>query len=303
VNNHQITLDFISKQAKKQVEILNKLQARFAKELVAGWEFDLDEVAGIIETGREALVRSINAWKKANLVEYTPPKRGTEIQILKRVTRAEVKIDFSAMREKAQRAYSKLDEMEDYVYSFGCRPQFIMNYFGEYDVKPCGKCDNCLSGAEVRSEKLEVRNNYSRRGEFSKSPLSRGVAEGRGVFTKRGKIANVDFDNIKVEKKTLNTKLTQLETLDLYNKGKSIAEIAKERELAENTIYGHLEFLIEKNLIKDINKLVDSKKQIKIMAAIKKVGAAKLTPIKDELGDDYSWEEIKIARAKFLSKK
>ena len=95
--------------------------------------------------------------------------------------------------------------------------------------------------------------------------------------------------------------MTQLETLDLYNKGKSVAEIAAQRELAENTIYGHLEFLIEKKLIKDIDKLVDSKKQDKIFAAIKKVGAAKLTPIKDELGDDYSWEEIKIARAKFKS--
>jgi ATP-dependent DNA helicase RecQ len=96
--------------------------------------------------------------------------------------------------------------------------------------------------------------------------------------------------------------LTQLETLDLYIKGKGVAEIAAERELTENTIYGHLEFLIEKNLIKDINKLVDSKKQEKIFTAIKKVGAAKLTPIKDELGDDYSWEEIKIARAKFNSR-
>ncbi|HTW96752.1 MAG TPA: helix-turn-helix domain-containing protein, partial [Candidatus Methylomirabilis sp.] len=73
------------------------------------------------------------------------------------------------------------------------------------------------------------------------------------------------------------------------------------RELTLNTIYEHLAFLVEKNLIKDISKLVNSKKQEKIIAAIKKVGADKLTPIKDELGDDYSWEEIKIARAKFLS--
>jgi len=123
-----------------------------------------------------------------------------------------------------------------------------------------------------------------------------------GRFTKYGfkkKKEEADFDEIKVEKKTLSTKLTQLETLDLFLKGKRIAEIAAEREMAENTIYGHLEFLIEKGLIKDINKLVDAKKQDKIFAAIKKVGADKLTPIKDHLGDDYSWEEIKLTRAKF----
>jgi ATP-dependent DNA helicase RecQ len=297
VNNHQMTLDFISKQAKKQVEILNKLQARFDKELIDGWEFDLDEVAGIIETSREALVRSINAWKKADLVEYTPPKRGTEIQILKRVPRSEVKIDFSAMREKAQRAYGKLDEMEDYVYHFGCRPEYILNYFGEFDVKPCGKCDNCLSSPPYEGG---ARGGFEKEKHSHKERFNRPfTTTPKPLLRKEG--GSADFGEIKVEKKTLNTKLTQLETLDLYNKGKSVAEIAAQRELAENTIYGHLEFLIEKKLIKDIDKLVDSKKQDKIFAAIKKVGAAKLTPIKDELGDDYSWEEIKIARAKFKS--
>jgi ATP-dependent DNA helicase RecQ len=297
VNSFPMTLDFVSKKAKKQVEILHKLNARFPKELIAGWEFDLEEVAGIIEVGREALVRSINSWKKAELAEYNPPKRGTEIRILKRLPREEVNIDFSALREKAERAYHKLDEMEDYVYTFGCRPQFIMNYFGEYDVKPCGKCDNCLSG----NDELRIKNE-----EFGEEKIYRqedAKPYKKVKYYPRQTKELADFDDIKVEKKTLSTKLTQLETLDLYNKGKSVAEIAVERELSENTIYSHLAFLIEKGLIKNIDKLVDSKKQDKIFAVMKKVGTEKLTPIKDELGDDYSWEEIKIARAKFLSKK
>ncbi|HTX86848.1 MAG TPA: RecQ family ATP-dependent DNA helicase [Candidatus Nanoarchaeia archaeon] len=302
VNNFQTTLDFVSKQAKKQVEILNKLQGRFAAELFAGWEFDLDEVAGIIEVGREALVRSINAWKKAELVEYTPPRRGTEIRILKRVPRAEIKIDFSAMRAKAARAYRKLDEMEDYVYHFGCRPEYILNYFGEYDVKRCGKCDNCLSGTSAVTHPASPGarhpsregNRYERSGN-KKVPSREGwrdASERRGVLS-------AEFDEIKIEKKTLNTKLTQLETLDLFNKNYDPAGIAGARGLTVNTIYEHLAFLVEKNLIKNIDKLVSSKKQDKIFAAIKKVGPAKLTPIREELGDDYSWEEIKIVRAKF----
>jgi ATP-dependent DNA helicase RecQ len=287
LNNFQTTLDFVSKKAKKQVEILNKLNARFLQELFAGWEFDVEEVAGIIDVEREALVRSINSWKKADLAEYIPPKRGTEIRILKREPREEVKIDFSAMREKANRAYKKLDEMEDYVYTFGCRPQYIMQYFGDDNFPPCGKCDNCLVGREERIDKREENGDvHSESGRFKKYGFKKKKEE-------------ADFDEIKVEKKTLSTKLTQLETLDLFLKGKRIAEIAAEREMAENTIYGHLEFLIEKGLIKDINKLVDAKKQDKIFAAIKKVGADKLTPIKDHLGDDYSWEEIKLTRAKF----
>jgi hypothetical protein len=31
---------------------------------------------------------------------------------------------------------------------------------------------------------------------------------------------------------------------------------------------------------------------------IKKIGMDKLTPIKDELGDNYSWDEIKLVMAR-----
>jgi ATP-dependent DNA helicase RecQ len=292
LNNFQMTCDFVSKKAKKQVEILNKLNTRFPQELFAGWEFDLEEVAGIIDVEREALVRSINSWKKAGLAEYTPPKRGTEIRILKRENREDVKIDFSAMREKANRAYKKLDEMEDYVYTFGCRPQYIMQYFGDDQFKSCGKCDNCLSGDEKINERLELKNDFSEPKRFKKY----------GFKSKKEKIEE-GFEEIKVEKKTLNTKLTQLETLDLFNKNYDPAAIAGARGFTLETIYNHLVFLIEKGLIKNIDKLVDAKKQDKIFAAIKKIGFDKLTPIKDELGDDYSWEEIKLARAKFLRQK
>jgi len=289
-NTYEKTLDFISHQAKKQLEILAKLNNRFGEELFSGWEFDLEEVSGIIEVEREALVRSINSWKKADLVEYIAPKRGTEIKMLKRLDRGEIKIDFTAMREKAERSYGKLDEIENYVFTSSCRPQTILNYFGDYEVESCGKCDNCLS----------PKKSFSTR-------TTHPVSEYRATPPKRGfinrKKEEVDFDGIKVEKKTLNTKLTQLETLELFNKKNIVEDIAKTRGLSLNTVYEHLSFLIEKGLIKDIDRLVDPKRQEKIISAIKKIGHEKLTPIREELGEEFSWEEIKIVRAKFLSKK
>jgi ATP-dependent DNA helicase RecQ len=291
LNNFEETLKLVSKQAKKQLEILNKLNERFTRELFSGWEFDPEEVSGIIGAEREALVRSINAWKKTGIAEYDPPKRGTEIRLLKRVERDEIKIDFAAMREKADRAYKKLDEMEAYVFSSGCRPRFILNYFGDGAFPSCGKCDNCLSGNEKgKAQNKKIKDNSS----FKRCPPA-GARE--KVFKKRGKSEFADFEEVKVEKKTLNTKLTQLETLELFNKNHSPAEIASLRNLATGTIYDHLTFLAEKGLIKNIDRLVDNNKQKIIMAAIKKIGAEKLTPIRKELGEDFSWEEIKIVRA------
>jgi ATP-dependent DNA helicase RecQ len=109
------------------------------------------------------------------------------------------------------------------------------------------------------------------------------------------KSSNREIKVVEPEKKTgLGTKLTQLETLELFNNGLSIREIAQKREVAESTIVSHLCFLIEKKLIKDIDKLVSSKKQKFISEAIEKVGSEKLKPIKEELGEKASYDEIKI---------
>ncbi len=40
----------------------------------------------------------------------------------------------------------KLREMMRYAETTECRARFILRYFGERDVEPCGHCDNCVSG-------------------------------------------------------------------------------------------------------------------------------------------------------------
>jgi ATP-dependent DNA helicase RecQ len=34
--------------------------------------------------------------------------------------------------------------MHGYVKTSGCREVYLLNYFGDVDAKPCGKCDNCV---------------------------------------------------------------------------------------------------------------------------------------------------------------
>ena len=46
-----------------------------------------------------------------------------------------------------------------------------------------------------------------------------------------------------------------------------------------------------------------NEKQKKIMAVVKKIGMDKLTPIREALGEEYSWDEIKLTLAKMKSKK
>jgi ATP-dependent DNA helicase RecQ len=91
---------------------------------------------------------------------------------------------------------------------------------------------------------------------------------------------------------------THLQTLDLYRQGLSLAAIAKKRSVQENTIIDHLIKLMECGYEMDLDRIVSPDRASAIEQAIATVGAEKLTPIKAHLGDDYSYEEIKLVRAK-----
>ncbi len=134
----------LGKRAKSQIEIVDSLGRKYREELIAGWEFNPEEVAVVLKVKKDSLLRTVKKLAEKDLVEYKPPFRGTEIKILKIVEPEDLNLDFKALRSKAERAYEKLNEMENYVYHLGCRQSYILNYFGDRNSQPCGRCDSCL---------------------------------------------------------------------------------------------------------------------------------------------------------------
>ena len=90
---------------------------------------------------------------------------------------------------------------------------------------------------------------------------------------------------------------SQMTTFQFYQQGLAPPEIARKRDLAVSTIYHHLSELIEMNQPIDIDTLVDKSKQKFILQAIDKIGAESLKILKEFLGEDYTYEEIKLVRA------
>lgn len=118
---------------------------------------------------------------------------------------------------------------------------------------------------------------------------------------------NSPMEEVEPKKKTNGSKAkpkekidTRLLTFDLYKEGKSIEEIASERAMSARTIEGHLAVCIERGLIK-LEELVPDDKVQKILAAAKELDTNLLSPIKGELGNDFSFAEIKyvIASVKY----
>ncbi|MDP3899548.1 MAG: RecQ family ATP-dependent DNA helicase [bacterium] len=258
-------VDYIKNQlnskAKIQQQSFTAFVEHFGDALKDGVNFSPDDLAQIAGVKRDAVTRLIKKLADENLAEYRPPFRGTEVKVLKRERPEDLTIDFRALAEKYKRDLNKLDLMESYVYDTRCRRQYILDYFSDIDSRACGVCDNCA------------------------------------IKTQNSNDENYALDEIKPEEIKLTTKLTQLETHELYEKGLTIAEIAQARNLKPGTIIQHLVFLIQAGKQIDIDKFVDAKKQKLILNTAKKVGTDTLTPIKEKLGNDISWDEIRLVLA------
>ncbi len=89
-------------------------------------------------------------------------------------------------------------------------------------------------------------------------------------------------------------------TLELYKQHLTMHEIAKKRGLALSTIASHLEKLILDGEDISVDSFVDSEKQQHIKQALEELGMQALSPIKEKLGNGYSYEEIRLVRAKVI---
>ncbi len=89
---------------------------------------------------------------------------------------------------------------------------------------------------------------------------------------------------------------TKMLSYNLFKEGKTVAEIAKERNMAIVTIEGHLSWFVGNGDI-DINKLVSLEKSLLIKAAIKSHGIESHKILKDNLPENISYGEIKLVVA------
>jgi ATP-dependent DNA helicase RecQ len=86
-------------------------------------------------------------------------------------------------------------------------------------------------------------------------------------------------------------------TLELYHSGLSVEEIAGQRGLASSTIAGHLSDAIEAGEDVDVRALVPAEHARRIEEALARLGEGALTPVKEALGEDVSYNEIRFVRA------
>ncbi len=90
---------------------------------------------------------------------------------------------------------------------------------------------------------------------------------------------------------------TYMKTLQFYQQGLSVDEIAQQRGYTTRTIIDHLSQLIEMNQPVDLKQLVPLERHEPIIKAIEKVGDQYLRKVREYLGESYSYEDIQLVRA------
>jgi ATP-dependent DNA helicase RecQ len=87
-------------------------------------------------------------------------------------------------------------------------------------------------------------------------------------------------------------------TMELYNRGKSLEEIAAERALRIITVQDHLVRCSAEGHQIDWSRLIPPEQESMVLEAIKNIGATMLRPIKEALPPEVSYETIKAVLCK-----
>lgn len=87
-------------------------------------------------------------------------------------------------------------------------------------------------------------------------------------------------------------------TLALLREGLPFEEVVNRRGLARSTVSSHIEWLVESGDLKDYERYLPAEADLKrITHAFEKVGDERLKPVHEDLGGEYAYWKIRLARA------
>jgi ATP-dependent DNA helicase RecQ len=94
--------------------------------------------------GASAKLRLLDSLQSRQFVQWKRAGAGASLTAPKKPLTA-FKIDWNAIDRRRRADMQKLDAMQQYAYTKGCRRGFVLRYFGDPAARnSCGGCDNCL---------------------------------------------------------------------------------------------------------------------------------------------------------------
>ena len=212
-------------------------------------------------------------------------------------------------------------EMVKYCEIHSCRREYLLNYFGEEMRTDCKACDRCSGLEELVVNKgnddlfERLRKLRKQLADKNKVPpyviFSDATLRGMVDLLPRNEVEFLQVNGVGQEKlkrygyefltainnRNNNLAQTYWETKKLIDLGESIEMVAKTRGFKPGTIVCHLEKLKLAGEKMDLDRFRPDRERFEnIKQAFEKTKGWKLSPVKEILGDNYSYDEIRIAK-------
>ncbi len=268
----------LDSRARTQKAVYAALKEALGDRLDEGTTLDLNALVNHVGIARESVMTALHGLHERGLIDYTPPQRGRAMRLIKRASELpDLGIDLSALISKQTREQAKLDCMVNYAHTTDCRRHYILGYFGEHRAKgSCGSCDRCLESKGPGKPALKSPASHPPSARKEAPPLVKASdAPARPRVSRDDMLAQV---------------------LAGHREGLGAAALAERLERSPTTIEGYLIDLLQADAIQRAG-LVNDLKAARIIQAIASEGSERLRPLKDALGDDVSYFEIRALLA------
>ena len=212
------------------------------------------------------------------------------IKILEPILRSNIKTMLLLGRKKAVKQYlEELMELDQKLTDVILKVKRVRNLIEAFvNEKPLTK-ENIISDSLKNYKQVKV--------EIVKNELRN---ENSSIFdSAKEKDIALKITKSKAPKNSKKKKPTHLLTLEIFNKTKSIAETAIQRNLAESTINGHLGKLIREEKI-SINDVLDKSIIEELKTLFGKEMPESLTEARELCKNKYSFETLRLYKSSLL---
>jgi ATP-dependent DNA helicase RecQ len=250
----------------------------------------------------------------------------------------EDEIDLQSLEEHRAHAIAKLDAMQRYAESATCLRARILSYFGDRNPgASCGNCGPCMAPPaadraaaqegedrifqqlRVLRRKLAEEANVPPYVIFSDATLRDMAARlprNQLEMLRVAGVGHVKFERYGEAFLAITRQHASAatpgpppavqserrdpfqETLELFEHGMALTEIAAKRDLAPSTIANHIALLIAKGQIRDIDNVAEPALIERVRDVVRSgTPLTPLTPLRDALGGDVPFEQLHVIRA------
>lgn len=125
-------------------------------------EFSIADTAYKYNLKPELIEKSLDIFTTARIIKYLPKGADKGIFLnFERMPVTNLPLDYDALKLRRERAYTKLNIVQNFAETLECKRNYILKYFGENieDSDSCGICSSCRKPEEY-IQHIDSKQNY-----------------------------------------------------------------------------------------------------------------------------------------------